>query len=101
MAHVDITKDIVAQRIQMYQQMMMSKGATAQEALGRAYKLLEGQVMKQAMVLTYADVFLYLGILFLICIPFVLSIKQENQDKSCRCSTLNRCRNRNKQIITV
>ncbi|MCP1250448.1 DHA2 family efflux MFS transporter permease subunit [Elizabethkingia sp. S0634] len=76
MAHVDITKEVVAQRIQMYQQMMMSKGATAQEALGRAYKLLEGQVMKQAMVLTYADVFLYLGILFLICIPFVLSIKQ-------------------------
>jgi DHA2 family multidrug resistance protein len=37
---------------------------------------MEGQVMKQAMVLTYADVFLYLGVLFLICIPFVLSIKQ-------------------------
>ena len=31
MAHVDITKDIVAQRIHMYQQLMMSKGATAQE----------------------------------------------------------------------
>ncbi|NAW52194.1 DHA2 family efflux MFS transporter permease subunit [Elizabethkingia argentiflava] len=76
MSHMDITRDVVAQRLQVYQQMMIAKGATAQEALARAYKMLEGQLIKQVMVLTYADAFLYLGVLFVVCIPFVLSIKQ-------------------------
>lgn len=76
MSKLDITRGVVADRVQAYQQMMMNKGYVAEEALGKAYKLLEGQVMKQAMVLTYADVFLYLGVLFLVCIPFVLMIKQ-------------------------
>ena len=76
LTHIDTTRGIVAQRIDMYQKLMMSKGATAEAALAKAYKMMEGQVMKQAMVLTYADVFLLLGILFLVCIPFVLMIKQ-------------------------
>jgi DHA2 family multidrug resistance protein len=33
-------------------------------------------VMKQAAVLSYMDVFMWLGILFLVCIPFVLVIKK-------------------------
>jgi len=33
-------------------------------------------VTKQATVLSYMDVFLYLGLLFLVCIPFVLFVKQ-------------------------
>ena len=45
-------------------------------ALQSAYKLLDFSVLKQASVLAYMDVFLYLGILFLICIPFVLFVKE-------------------------
>ncbi|MEO5783742.1 MAG: hypothetical protein ABIQ07_10745 [Ginsengibacter sp.] len=37
--------------------------------------------MKQASVLYYMDVFLYLGIMFLICIPFVLLVKSNRKQK--------------------
>ena len=44
-------------------------------ALQSGYKLLDFTVTKQAMVLSYMDVFLYLGLMFLICVPFVLMVK--------------------------
>ena len=49
-------------------------------ALKSAFKALDFSVTKQAMVLSYMDVFLYIGVLFLICVPFVLLIKG-NRDK--------------------
>jgi len=33
--------------------------------------------MKQSTVLAYMDVFLYLGLMFLFCIPFILFIKNK------------------------
>jgi len=38
-------------------------------------------VTKQVSVLSYMDVFLYLGILFLICIPVVLLVKGNKKKK--------------------
>jgi hypothetical protein len=35
--------------------------------------------MKQSTVLSYMDIFLYLGILFLCCIPIIFLIKKENK----------------------
>ncbi|RXG15664.1 DHA2 family multidrug resistance protein [Leeuwenhoekiella aestuarii] len=58
------------------QQMFIGKGFSFNEALDRAYQVLEGKIMLQGTVLTYMDVFLYLGILFLICVPFVLMLKK-------------------------
>jgi DHA2 family multidrug resistance protein len=46
-------------------------------ALQSAYKALDYAVMKQATVLSYMDVFLYLAIMFFICIPFVLMVKDK------------------------
>ncbi|SFU62760.1 MFS transporter, DHA2 family, multidrug resistance protein [Pustulibacterium marinum] len=66
----------VQQRIQGLKQMWMSKGFAPNEALDKAYALLNGSVTKQATVLAYMDVFLYLGILFLLCVPFVMLIKK-------------------------
>jgi len=37
--------------------------------------------MKQAAVLSYMEAFLYLGVLFLICIPFVLMVKAKKGQK--------------------
>jgi DHA2 family multidrug resistance protein len=37
--------------------------------------------MKQAAVLSYMDVFLYLGVLFLICVPFVLMVRGNKKSK--------------------
>jgi len=66
----------VQERIQGLQQLFMSKGFSVNESLAKAYAMLDGSVNKQAAILSYMDIFLYLGILFLICVPFVLAIKK-------------------------
>lgn len=66
----------VQQRVAGIQQNFMSKGFSPDIALQKAYQLLDFGVSRQAAVLSYMDVFLYLGILFLLCIPFILLIKK-------------------------
>lgn len=66
----------VQQTLHGYQQMFISKGFTLSEAIPRSYAMLNGMVTRQSTVLAYMDVFLYLGILFLLCIPFVMLIKK-------------------------
>ena len=56
-----------------------AKGMDSKRAAGSAYQALEYSVMKQATVMSYMDVFLYLGILFLICVPFVMMVKSNKQ----------------------
>jgi len=77
-AHLDSTNYAVQQRVIQLQQGLMSKGYSFNESLNKAYKILEFSVMKQSSVLTYIDIFNYLGLLFLFCIPFVLLIKKRN-----------------------
>ncbi|GAA4517811.1 MDR family MFS transporter [Sphingobacterium thermophilum] len=75
-SHLDPSRTEVQTRITAMQANFISKGFTPNEALAKAHQILEGTVTKQATILSYMDVFLYLGILFLICVPFVLLIKQ-------------------------
>ena len=49
---------------------------TPDQALASAYKILDFSIMKQATVLSYMDVFLYLELCFLICIPLFYSLKK-------------------------
>ena len=75
-SHLDKTSFQVQQTVQKMQQGFMSKGFSFNESLAKAYKAIEFKVMLQSTVLTYMDVFIYLGILFLLCIPFILMIKK-------------------------
>ena len=75
-AHLDGSRLEVQQRIQMLQKGFMSKGSSFNEALDKAYKVIDFSVMKQSTVMSYMDIFLYLGILFLFCIIFVFLIKR-------------------------
>ena len=70
----------VQNRVSMIQHGFMAKGMTPDLALQSAYQSLDFSVTKQAMVLSYMDVFLFIGVIFLICVPFVLMIKG-NRDK--------------------
>jgi DHA2 family multidrug resistance protein len=83
---LNVTDPNVQNRISLMQHGFMSKGMTPDVALNTAYKALDFSVTKQAMVLSYMDVFLYIGVLFLICVPFVLLIKG-NRDKKMNVST--------------
>ena len=74
-SNLDKASFMVQQRILMLQKGFQAKGETFNEALQKAYKVLDFQVMKQSAVLSYMDIFMFLAILFLICIPFVLFVK--------------------------
>jgi len=75
-ANLDPSKFDVQQRVQQLQMSFQAKGFSPNEALAKAHQILDMSVMKQATVLSYMDVFLYLGVVFLLCVPFVLMIKQ-------------------------
>jgi DHA2 family multidrug resistance protein len=66
---------LVTQRVNALQHGFMSKGMPPDVALQSAYKALDYSVTKQTGVLSYMEVFLYLGLLFLICIPFMMMVR--------------------------
>src|SRR5205814_9325407 len=70
-AKLDVTNPDLQNRIHTMQQAFIAKGQDPKAA----FKVLEYSVTKQAAVLAYMDVFLYIGLLFLICIPFVLLVR--------------------------
>lgn len=76
-SHLDGNSLDVQQRVSGLTAAFQAKGFTPDTALASAYKLLDLSVLKQATVLSYMDVFLYLGFLFLVCIPFVLLVKEK------------------------
>jgi MFS transporter, DHA2 family, multidrug resistance protein len=78
---LDVNDYNVQQRIKALQQNFIAHGKTPDVALKNAYQVLEGMVMKQASVLSYMDVFFYLGMMFLICIPFILFVRQSKKKK--------------------
>jgi DHA2 family multidrug resistance protein len=75
-AHLDGTRFEVQQRVLQLQKGFMSKGFSVNESLNKAYQTLEYSVYRQSTILSYMDVFLYLGILFLCCIPIIFFIKK-------------------------
>ena len=72
---LDINNPAVMQRVHGMQQNFINKGMNAEVALKSSYSAMDHIITKQAAVLSYMDVFMYLGILFLICVPFVLMVK--------------------------
>lgn len=78
---LDINDPAVQQRIQGLQHSFLAKGIPADQALKTGYKALDYIVTKQASVLSYMDAFLYLGVIFLLCIPFVLMVKGNKNKK--------------------
>ena len=78
-SHLDINNPVVQNRIVGMQQSFIAKGATPDIALQRAYQVMDYSVTKQAMVLSYMDVFMWIGIMFLVCIPFVLFVRAKKR----------------------
>lgn len=70
--NLSIYNPISAERLKQYTALFMSKGDALVTATEKAYKMLYGTVVRQAMVLTYADTFLVIGAFFLACLPLLL-----------------------------
>lgn len=75
-SHLDGSRLEVQQRIQQMQQAFMYKGFSSNEALQKAHQVIDYSVLKQSTVLSYMDIFMYLGIMFLCCIPIIFLIKR-------------------------
>ncbi len=73
---LDVNDLDVQQRIMAVKQGFIAKGMTPDIAQQSAYKILDFTLLKQSTVMSYMDVFLYIGILFLLCIPFILFVRQ-------------------------
>ncbi len=78
---LDVNNPIVQQRVAAIQHGFIAKGMPVNTALQSSYQSLEYAIGKQAAVLSYMDVFLYLGLLFLVCVPFVMVVKGHRQKK--------------------
>lgn len=79
--HLDTNSATVQQQLAGMKQHFMQLGYAADEALKKAYAMMNLRVMKQASILSYMDVFMYLGIMFLICVPFVLMVRGNKKKK--------------------
>ncbi len=66
-------------RLDMMTQSFIRKGINPDAARMYAYKAMDGSLYGQAAVLSYMDVFMFIGCMFLICIPFMLIVKENKQ----------------------
>ena len=73
--NLDPANPFLQLRIKGMQNLFFSKGMAPDLSHKASIAGLERMVAKQAAVLSYMDVFFYLGLLFLICVPFVLMVK--------------------------
>ncbi len=64
------------QRLQAFTQNFVSRGFPLEQARQQAYAALEGTLMKQVSLITYAQVFTTLGLFFLACLPLILLVKR-------------------------
>ena len=69
----------VQQRVEMIKRSFMAKGLAPDIALKSAYQSLDYTLNNQAGVQSYMDVFLFIGVMFLLCIPFVLVVKENKK----------------------
>lgn len=81
LTHYNTTEPAFQNRINAMQAGFMSKGMAPNRALAAAYQAMDGTLMKQSAVLSYMDVFLYIGVLFIFCIPLVLLVRKNKGDK--------------------
>jgi DHA2 family multidrug resistance protein len=81
MNHLDKTNPAIQNTVTAIAHGFQASGTAPNIALQRSYALLNGIGTKQAMVLTYMDIFLYIGLMFLICVPIVLMARVRKSAK--------------------
>ncbi len=70
-AKLDVNNPTVQNTVAGLQKSFEAKGIPSNIALQDAYKVLDGSVTIQSMVLSYMDVFLFTGVVFLLAIPVI------------------------------
>ena len=76
-----VTNPAFVNKLNALQGMFVSKGFTPEIATSKALTILSGSVGRQAAVLSYMDIFLYLCLMFLIFVPIMLLVRQKKGAK--------------------
>lgn len=72
LSNLSVTDPVVQQRVKAMAGGFNAKGMTPDVAVKSAEKILDGMVNLQATILSYMDIFLWIGVMFLVCVPFVI-----------------------------
>jgi len=72
---LDINSPVVQAKLAATQNGLIAKGHDIITAKQQALAFMDLSITKQAAVLSYMDVFMFVGVLFLVCIPFILMAK--------------------------
>lgn len=73
--HVSIYNPVVAQRLDMVTRSLMARGDAFDVARRKALASIAGAVQAQSAMIAYERVFLLFGVVFLLAIPLILSLK--------------------------
>lgn len=79
--NIDPSKFDLQQRLQQLAAFFHSKGMDNTMAQKSAYAVIDRSVTGQATLLSYMDVFLWVGILFVVCVPMVLIFIKSSKNK--------------------
>lgn len=79
-SHLDTNNPIVQNQLEGMARSFVVKGLPTNIAHTDALQAMDFMVMKQAMLLTYMDVFWFIGMMFFLCVPFVLMVKDRKNN---------------------
>lgn len=78
-SHLDQNDPYARNRVTGIAHSFMAKGMTPEVATKSADQAIYYSMAKQSAVLSYMDVFLYLGVAFLACIPFIMMVRSKKE----------------------
>ncbi len=74
--HINAANPVFTQKLHGLEAAFLSKGMTPDIAHSSALKAIDYSIMKQSAVMSYMDVFLWLGVMFIVFVPIMLLAKQ-------------------------
>ncbi len=75
-SHVTEYSMATQQRLNGMIQAFMAKGSSLVAAKQQAMKALDGMVIRQTMVKSYLDIFLFVTVFFLLCLPLIMTLRR-------------------------
>jgi len=80
-SHLNVNDPIVQNRVAMLTAGMRSHGTDSLTSRNMAYQLMDNSATMQATLLSYMDVFMLVGIVFVVFVPFVLLFVKRSKSK--------------------
>jgi len=80
-SNISLYNPAVQQRMELLSKNFQSKGMAWDAAQKAALQLEDNIVNVQATVLSYMDIFLWIGVMFLVCVPCVLMLVKKAKNK--------------------